>query len=377
MLASLAIVEEWNPIDELDPNARDIHTGVEAGVEDTKNRQQTRGVSDSVSQRQIRNRRKWLLDNVLTLKRGILGAILAVGVLSLRQRDSVDWLWPLVSVSIHMIPVLLSMAVDLLSGIYNLRTSQRKSIKQHLQNRGISWPIFYGLDIFVIYILATGFLSTVVRKFACFSGINNDNNPVPFSLSLLADLLIGLGLNNLHLAWIHSVTSKPNKSKSLRQRIPSLQSWIKTAPAASLDIVLPSLINYLAGRIMPSYLFAYSVAFPILFVPGLLVSVITEAIYIRVAMTTLPEDAEPILCSNGFRSRLSKDDGGYSLNVLHAFQGIESQNWYRYLKVMGEVMLHEELQLGLFLLAIIVLDHSTFASLLAYFAEWLESHGIA
>ena len=358
-------------MNDLDPDDRAINSD----VEDTKNSQQTRGVSDSVSPRPLGNQKKWFLNNSLFLGACFLGGGVGALYSCLRYGQFFSWL-PII---ISSMSILMPMAVDLVSGLYNLRANQRKSIKQHVQSQswGTSWPVFYGLDIFIIYILVTGFLLTVVRQFAYFSGVINDDNPVPFSLSLLTKLLMGLALNNLHLAWVHSVTSRTNNNKSLWQRIPSRQSWLKTAPAASMDIVLPSLTQYLAGKITPPYLLATLIPFA----TGLLVSVITEAIYIRIAMTTLPEDAEPMLCSSdGWRSRLKKGQEGYVLGVLDAFRGMESQNWYRYLKAIGEVVLHEADGLLLFLAVILLelffLQPKTFGSLLASLMDWIESHGI-
>ncbi|CAL5868208.1 uncharacterized protein PFLUO_LOCUS2432 [Penicillium psychrofluorescens] len=163
-------------------------------------------------------------------------------------------------------------------------------------------------------------------------------------------LIWGILLTNLHTAWVHIVISKPS-AKSFWQRIPGWREWIEILPAASLDIILPSITYHLLraslARVYVSYFSdatgdqgstAYlEIVFMLPRAVAYATSVITRAIYIRVAASMLPSEDEPLVPfdrSFGGQARTSQT---YSLSIRNA-GAVKAPSWNRYAKIIWDTL---------------------------------------
>ena len=248
----------------------------------------------------------------------------------------------------------------------NAVTSQRSFAHRHLHNERESWLNLPGLDVFVVYMLLTVVLMALAKSIYAQEG-------TAFPVFVISRLLLGLPLTNIHTAWIHTVVSKPTK-KTIWQRIPGWREWLKTLPVASLDIVLPNCVHYLATTLLVSFsgvLFAAlgnqayekipstlatcgNIAF--LTVPiasEYLASIFTGALYVRVAASMLPyNDQSAVPFDRSFGGRATNE--AHCLSILDAFRTMKVQNWYRYLKIVWEVFLIDYLLVCLSIVVIVV-----------------------
>jgi hypothetical protein len=235
---------------------------------------------------------------------------------------------------------------------FNAVTSQRSLARRLLHTEGEIWPIFIGLDIFMVYMLMTVVIMVPAKS--------NYTGEVTFPVLIISRLFLGLTLTNLHTAWVHTVISKPTK-KSIWQKIPGWRKWLEILPVASLDIVLPNCVYYLAKALLVSFrgvVFASlgdqdyenipsalttcgSVAFvTIPIVSKYLVSLFTRVLYVRVAASMLPDNDQSIVpFDRSFGGRANNET--HRLSILDAFRTMKVQNWYRYLKIVWEVLMYE------------------------------------
>ncbi|KAJ9492384.1 hypothetical protein VN97_g858 [Penicillium thymicola] len=244
----------------------------------------------------------------------------------------------------------------------NAVTNQRSLARRHLQSQKGFWSIYPGLNVFLIYNLATVLIT--IPAWPIFAGGHN------LFVSILFRLSFGLLLTNLHTAWVHAVISKPSK-KSIWQRLPGWREWIAIIPAASLDIVLPHCVYYLTKRFGASMgyqafgevQFAQenlgSLAFLAMAVVfEYLASVFTRAIYIRVAASMLPNDDESVVpFDRSFGGRAGNNET-HCLTIIDAFRTMALLNWYRYLKIVWEVLYYEHI--GIVFSAIAIAIQTTF-----------------
>lgn len=265
----------------------------------------------------------------------------------------------------------------------NAVTHQRSLARQHLQKQGYQ-ALFTGLDMFLVYMFLTAMILTLFNSYF--------TTATRFPTFIIYKLCAGLVLTNIHTAWIHTVISKPT-GKSIWERIPGWRDWLGTLPVASLDILLPSSAYYLtdllltslrdmpvANRVVeliPAELAPHgSIAFLLLpVVLESLVSVWTRGLYVKVAASMLPSDAEPVVpFDRGFGSR-ARQDGTYS-SILDASRAIKLQNWHRYVRFLVETFLYETPALSLFILVLAAelyfwAPPCTVMELLALFTSWV------
>lgn len=239
----------------------------------------------------------------------------------------------------------------------NAFTNQRSLARRHLYSQRGFWSICPGLNVFLVYILLTGLIMILARPIFAEEGHN-------LFVCIFSRLFFGLLLTNLHTAWVHTVISKPSK-KSIWQRVPGWREWIEIIPAASLDIVLPNCVHHLTKR------FGVSIGYPafgelpstqetlgsvvFLAVPVILeylTSIFTRAIYIRVAASMLPDDDESVIPFDRSFGGRARNNETYCLTIIDAFRTMPLQNWYRYLKIVWEVVCYEYIGILLFAVAI-------------------------
>lgn len=265
----------------------------------------------------------------------------------------------------------------------NAVTHQRGLARQHLQKQGYR-ALFTGLDVFLVYMLLTAVILALFNTY--FATVTR------FPTFIIYKLCAGLLLTNIHTAWIHTVISKPT-GKSIWETIPGWRDWLGTLPVASLDIVLPSCVYYVTdlllaslrgmpvanrvAELIPADLAPLgSIAFLLLpVVLESLVSAWTRGIYVKVAASILPSDAELVVPFDRSFGSQARDGGGYP-SILDASKAIKLQNWHRYVRVLVETFLYETPGLGLFILVLAAelyfwAPPCTTVELLALFTSWV------
>lgn len=235
----------------------------------------------------------------------------------------------------------------------NAVTNQRSLARRHLHNERGFWFIFTGLEEFMIYMLLTVVIMALSKPISAEDGAT-------FPVLGLSRLLLGLSLTNLHAAWVHTVVSKPRK-QTIWQRIPGWREWLEILPVAFLDIVLPNCVHYLATTLLaffrgvvfaalsnqayeripyPLTTCANIVFHAIPIVSEYSASILTGAMYVRVAASMLPENEQTVVpFDRSFGGRAK--NGTRCLSILDAFRTMKVQNWYRYLKNGWEVLIRE------------------------------------
>ena len=250
---------------------------------------------------------------------------------------------------------------------YNAITKQRKSTRQYLRSHYGRWSLYRGFDAFLAHIVLSALLVLMTIPVV---GWRN----VPFPAFALARLCLGLPLTGLQMASLHASISKPN-GKSIWNRIPGWHTWVNTVPAASIDIVLPTAGYYLTLSLRESLRQRFSGAiglrdcptdssptesslrlafFTAPFFASFLLSVVTRAIYARVAAALLPEDDE---CVVPFDRLFGKRDS-YRHNALsitsNACRTITLEGLFRYLRAVAEVVFVEALSFGAFMTVLFI-----------------------
>lgn len=241
----------------------------------------------------------------------------------------------------------------------NAFTNQRSLARRHLQSQKGPWSIYPGLNVFLVYILATALVIILARPIFAEEGPN-------LFVSIFSRLFFGLLLTNLHTAWVHAVISKPS-TKSIWQRLPGWREWIAMIPAASLDLVLPNCVYHLTkrfgvfmghqafGELPSSEEKLGSIAFlAIAVVFEYLTSIFTRVIYIRVAASMIPDDDQSVVPFDRSFGGRAGNNGTHCLTIIDAFRTMALQNWYRYLKIVWEVFCYEYLGMVFFGIAIAI-----------------------
>ncbi|RJE18984.1 hypothetical protein PHISCL_08678 [Aspergillus sclerotialis] len=249
----------------------------------------------------------------------------------------------------------------------NAITKQRKSARQHLRTQYGRWSLYHGFDAFLAHIVLSALLVLITIPVICWRN-------VPFPAYVLARLFLGLPLTGLQMASLHASISKPN-GKSIWNRIPGWNSWVKISPAASLDIILPTSGYYLTLHLRellrqrfpeaiglrdcpanssPAESSIHLALFTAPFFASFLLSVVTRAIYARVAAALLPEDDECVVPFDpAFRKRDSYSHNGLSI-TLNACRTITFEGLFRYLRAVAEVVFVEVFCFGAFMTALFI-----------------------
>ena len=264
-------------------------------------------------------------------------------------------------------------------------TAERGVARRHLYNQGGFWSNYPGLNFFAIYMILAISITALATRFVANESLN-------FPALILTKLLVGLLLTNLHTAWVHAIISKPNK-KSLCQRIPGWREWIGIMPAASVDLALPKCVHYLMHKLLAilpqnflpivdnqihqelhSVLSTFE-TFAIYMPAALefLTSILTRAIYIRVAASMLPDDDESIIPFDPSFGGRARNNETLCLSILDAIKTMRLQNWHHYRRIVREVLQYEFPFVFLFIIAIALEfyfeEPCTFGDLLELFAS--------
>lgn len=228
--------------------------------------------------------------------------------------------------------------VPLLLGALSIGAPSPSELKRSfgrrtLYSRGNFLSNFPGLVFFAVYMV----LALLPMALAThLDGNDSLSSPV----LILTKILVGLLLTNIQTAWIHAIITKPSK-RSFRERIPGYQDWIHIMPATFFDLTLPSCAYYLTKQLLVylSDLGRFDLTpCPLPLVMELLTSVLTRAIYIRVAASLLPSNEETIIALDPDIQGRDKSNASHHLDIIDAFRSISMQNWHYYRNVIRSVV---------------------------------------
>ncbi|KAI9932503.1 hypothetical protein ASPWEDRAFT_100298 [Aspergillus wentii DTO 134E9] len=234
-------------------------------------------------------------------------------------------------------------------------TSKLRTTVKHLCARGGRWARFRGLSMFIAYFLARGFLTAIVP-------VRMDN----FLGQFVAQMVSGVLLANMQLAWVHIVISEPS-SKRWYQRIPGFKSWVRFAPVVVFEHAVSGAAFYfplaLAGAfggfevfrnsdVPPAKVITHGIAaFVIPSILSFLISVPGRAISIRVAASMLPEEDEAIVpFDRSFGGKVSPAilGGSGKLGIFDAWKTFDRAGRVRFMAVILKVFAIEfTLMMGL------------------------------
>ncbi|KAJ5826232.1 hypothetical protein N7474_003370 [Penicillium riverlandense] len=215
-------------------------------------------------------------------------------------------------------------------------TAQRSRARRHLQSQGTgSWSTYPGLAMFLVYMLLSSLINLPAKLWF-------HDERIEFPVRIIWGIL----LTNLHTAWVHVVISKPSTKPSW-QRILGWREWIEILPAASLDIILPSLVYHLVKipleLVYDSHFFGtigdmestdyIQIVSMLPLALAYLTSLATQAIYIRVAASMLPSEDEPLVPFDRSFGGQARNSQTYSLRIKDARTG-KAQNSIRYLNMV-------------------------------------------
>lgn len=205
--------------------------------------------------------------------------------------------------------------------------------RRTLYSRGNFLCNFPGLDFFAVYMV----LALLPMALAThLDGNGSLSSPV----LILTKILVGLLLTNIQTAWIHAIITKPSK-RSFWERTPGYQGWIHIMPATFFDLTLPICAYYLTKQLLVylSDLGRFDLTpCPLPLVMELLTSVLTRAIYIRVAASLLPSNEETIIALDPDIQGRDKSNASHHLGIIDAFRSISMQNWHYYRNVIRSVV---------------------------------------
>ncbi|GFF24161.1 hypothetical protein IFM46972_00949 [Aspergillus udagawae] len=234
-------------------------------------------------------------------------------------------------------------------------TSKLRTTIKHLRARAGPWSRFRGMSMFLTYLFTQSFL---------LSGM-------PFSLDqfipqLIFQMVVGVLLANLQLAWVHIVISEPSP-KRFYQRIPGYKAWLKIAPVVAFEHAVAGLAFYLPLVLMQACgvldglasapedgvppAEAVRHALTVVALPSLLSLIATipaRVIFIRVAASMLPEEDESIVpFDRSFGGKVTPAilGGSGKLSITDAWKTFDRAARIRFLKVVGKVM---ALEFGVF-----------------------------
>ena len=321
------------------------------------------GVLDETKQF-LRNSRQQFLWGVLSYFGGHIIALALSYVLHNTDSSSFANYLQGVLLSSPLILVFSAMSIGF-SNAYssNSITGERSVARRHLYNRGF-WSNYPGLNFFAIYMILAISITALATRFVANESLN-------FPALILTKLFVGLLLTNLHMAWVHAIISKPN-NKSLCQRIPGWREWIGIMPAASVDLASPKCVYYLTHKLLAilpenflpvvdnqihqelhsvlSTFKTFAIYMPVAL--EFLTSILTRAIYIRVAASMLPDDDESIIPFDPSFGGRARNNETLCLSILDAIKTMRLQNWHHYRRIVREVLQYEFSFAFLFIIAI-------------------------
>ncbi|KAF7587446.1 hypothetical protein BBP40_007217 [Aspergillus hancockii] len=259
-------------------------------------------------------------------------------------------------------------------------TSKLRTTVKHLRARAGFWSRFRGFGVFLTYVLAQGFLYSILPL-----SVTN------FAGQLIARIIVGMALANLELTWVHIVISEPS-TKRFYQRIPGYKSWLKIAPVVAFEqclvcaaFYIPLVIAGAMGALndfdldpnadMPPAEILSRAATAIT-IPSLLaglVSIPARAITIRVAASMLPEEDEAIVpFDRSFGGKVTPAilGGSGKLGIKDAWTTFDGPARIRYLKVIGKAFAMEFAAMIFFSL---VLGAQVYAGALSFGAQRNET----
>ncbi|KAF7715189.1 Uncharacterized protein PECH_005574 [Penicillium ucsense] len=223
-----------------------------------------------------------------------------------------------------------------------------RSAVRHLRARAGFWSRFRGLSIHLCITVPQVFIMSLVSSHVILSFL------ILTSLNLL--------FAPLHMAWVHIVISEPS-TKRFYQRIPSMRTWIKIAPAIALRDVPGTAVYFVAVAIARSLgehgqsstlspaAFGYGI-------PALLAWVVqipAQVIFVRVAASMLPEEDETIVpFDRSFGGKVQTEIMGGSghIGLLDAWRTFDWPARVRYGKVIIKTFAIEVFMLTAFFMAI-------------------------
>lgn len=229
-------------------------------------------------------------------------------------------------------------------------TSTLRTTTKHLRARAGPWSRFRGFSLFLVYGLASGFLSSMFSSFPANY----------FLIQFAVQTVVGVILAPLQLAWVHIVISEPSP-KRFYQRIPGHKAWAKIAPVAAFEHAVTGAAFYLPMAIakglggweafnsspdMPPAKTACH-ALSVVTGPsllGFLVSIPARAIFVRVAASMLPEEDEAIVpFDRSFGGKVAPAilGGSGKLGILDAWRTFDRAALTRFLKVIAKVFVIE------------------------------------
>ncbi|KAH1619656.1 hypothetical protein KXX16_008494 [Aspergillus fumigatus] len=234
-------------------------------------------------------------------------------------------------------------------------TSKLRTAIKHLRARAGPWSRFRGMSMFLTYLFARGFLLSMM----------------PFELDqfvfqFIFQMVVGVLLAKLQLAWVHIVISEPSP-KRFYQRIPGYQAWLKIAPVVAFEHAVAGLAFYVPLIVMNAYGLLEKLAsapddgvppaetvrqaLTVVALPSLLsliASIPARVVFIRVAASMLPEEDESIVpFDRSFGGKVAPAilGGSGKLSITDAWKTFDRAARIRFLKVVGKVM---ALEFGVF-----------------------------
>ncbi|RHZ47501.1 hypothetical protein CDV55_101233 [Aspergillus turcosus] len=232
-------------------------------------------------------------------------------------------------------------------------TSKLRTTIKHLRARAGPWSRFRGLSLFLTYVFAQGFLLGMMPF-----GMDQ------FIPQFIFQMVVGILLANLQLAWVHIVISEPSP-KRFYQRIPGYKAWLKIAPVVAFEHAVTGLAFYIPlvlakacgvlDGLKPEFLpnapkdavplpQALCNWFIVVVSPSLLsliASIPARVIFIRVAASMLPEEDESIVpFDRSFGGKVTPAilGGSGKLSITDAWKTFDRAARIRFLKVVGKVL---------------------------------------
>ncbi|KAI1628287.1 hypothetical protein EDD37DRAFT_302949 [Exophiala viscosa] len=221
----------------------------------------------------------------------------------------------------------------------------------HLRARAGYWSRLRGLSMFLIWNMATGFLVGIIAS------IFHSRLGVAF-----AAIVAETALATLHMTWVHIVISEASAQKWY-QRIPSLKTWPKIAPAVALWAtsnqvvhILPMLVCGSFGSLKhmnnPEYqpgrkdLYAVGaqgvMAMFLTIMLFVLLQIPASVTLVRVAASMLPEEDETIVPFDrtfGGKTTPAIIGGQGKIGLVEAWRSFPWASRIRLLKLMVKVAL--------------------------------------
>ncbi|KAL4963497.1 uncharacterized protein BDV14DRAFT_176659 [Aspergillus stella-maris] len=222
-------------------------------------------------------------------------------------------------------------------------TSKLRTTIRHLRARAGRLSRFRGFSMFLAYMVADGFVSSII--------------PIPSSSivgQFIVSMVVSILLANLQVAWVHIVISEPS-AKRFYRRIPSFRSLKKIVPAAALEHFLtngvytfvlliiklvhgtkeldqirdgksgsPETFRTAMNMISLATLFSWIASFP------------ARIIFIRVAASMLPDEDEAIVpFDRSFGGKVEPSVVGSGvLSIVDAWKTFDRDGWKRYIKAL-------------------------------------------